>query len=110
MLSSKQPRVTTPTHLYEGVPAREQGLTVDREGIRESEEVYGRFGELLAVTKVSRSRAYELMNPNSPFFDPAYPKGFSLYDSPVSPKIYRLDVGRAWLRGREAKFLLGQEE
>ena len=63
-----------------------------------------RFVELLLLTKVGKSKAYELMNPKSPGFDPDYPTGFPLFDSPRSPKVYWRHEAMAWLHGRSKKF------
>ena len=63
-----------------------------------------RFAELLQLTKVGKSKAYDLMNPKSPGFDPDYPTGFPLFDSPRSPKAYWRHEAMAWLEGRSKKF------
>jgi hypothetical protein len=63
-----------------------------------------RFAELLAITKVRKSKAYDLMNPKSPGYDPDFPTGFPLFDSPRSPKGYWRHEAMAWLEGRSNKF------
>lgn len=63
-----------------------------------------RFHEFLAVTKVGKSKAYDLMNPKSPGYDPDFPTGFPLFDSPRSPKGYWRHEAMAWLDGRSKKF------
>jgi predicted DNA-binding transcriptional regulator AlpA len=63
-----------------------------------------RFAELLQLTKVRKSKAYDLMNPKSPGFDPEYPTGFPLFDSPRSPRVYWRHEAIAWLDGRSKKF------
>lgn len=62
-----------------------------------------RFAELLALTKVRKSKAYDLMNPKSPGHDPDFPTGFPLFDSPRSPKGYWRHEAMAWLEGRSNK-------
>ena len=57
-----------------------------------------RFKEMLKVTCVSRSKAYELMKT-----DDAFPKGVSLYDSKRSPKVYRVSDALAWIEMRTKK-------
>lgn len=57
-----------------------------------------RFKEMLKVTRVSKSKAYELIKQ-----DPAFPKGIPLYDSERSPKIYRLTDALAWIEMRSNK-------
>jgi len=63
-----------------------------------------RFSELLAMTKVGKSKAYDLMNPDSESHDPDYPTGFPLFDSPRSPKVYWRHEAIAWIEGRYNKF------
>jgi len=63
-----------------------------------------RFRELLSITKVGRSKAYDMMNPKSHAFDPDFPTGFPLFDSPRSPKGYWRHEAMAWLEGRSNKF------
>lgn len=63
-----------------------------------------RFRELLQVTQVGRSKAYELMDPKSRSFDPDYPTGFPLFDSPRSPKGYWRHEAMAWIESRSNKF------
>lgn len=63
-----------------------------------------RFAELLSLTKVGKSKAYSMMNPKDPGFDPGYPTGFPLFDSPRSPKVYWRHEAMAWLEGRSNKF------
>lgn len=58
-----------------------------------------RFKELLKVTRVSRSKAYELMKSDSDF-----PKGIPLYDGFQSPKIYLTHEAMAWVESRATKF------
>ena len=81
---------------------RVQANTDEREA--SSNEPILRFPELLKVTKVGRSKAYDLMNPKSPAFDPDYPAGFPLFDSPRSPKAYWRHEALAWIEGRSNKF------
>lgn len=61
------------------------------------------FQELIKFTKVGRSSAYKLMNPDDPAFDPDFPSGFPLFDSPRSPKVYWRHEALAWLEGRDKK-------
>lgn len=63
-----------------------------------------RFTELLALVKVRKSKAYDLMNPKSSGYDPDFPTGFPLFDSPRSPKCYWRHEAIAWLEGRSSKF------
>ncbi|OOG51258.1 hypothetical protein B0E50_00590 [Rhodanobacter sp. C01] len=67
------------------------------------EEPVIRFRELLSITRVGRSKAYTLMNPQSPGFDPDYPTGFPLFDSPRSPKAFYRHEAIAWIEGRANK-------
>ena len=59
-----------------------------------------RFKEMLKVTRVSKSKAYELIKK-----DPAFPKGIPLYDSERSPKVYRVSDALAWIEMRRNKSL-----
>ena len=86
----------------ESILIRVQTNTDEREA--SSDEPILRFPELLKVTKVGRSKAYDLMNPKSPAFDPDYPAGFPLFDSPRSPKAYWRHEALAWIEGRSNKF------
>jgi predicted DNA-binding transcriptional regulator AlpA len=54
---------------------------------------------LLKVTRVSRSKAYELMKS-----DPDFPKGIPLYDSDRSPRFYWTHEALAWIESRATKF------
>ena len=81
---------------------RVQANTDEREC--SSDEPLLRFAELIKLTKVGRSKAYELMNPKSSAFDPEYPAGFPLFDSPRSPKAYWRHEALAWIEGRSNKF------
>lgn len=58
-----------------------------------------RFKQLLKVTRVGRSKAYELMKSDSRF-----PKGIPLYDSGQSPKFYWTHEALAWVESRAEKF------
>lgn len=58
-----------------------------------------RFKDLLKVTRVGRSKAYELMKS-----DPDFPKGIPLYDSGQSPKFYWAHEAMAWVEARSNKF------
>lgn len=58
-----------------------------------------RLKELLNVTQVSRSKAYELMKS-----DPEFPKGVPLYDGDRSPKFYWTHEAMAWVAERSNKF------
>lgn len=62
-----------------------------------------RFRELLSITQVGRSKAYLLMNSKSSEFDPDYPTGFRLFDSPRSPKAFYRHEAIAWIEGRVNK-------
>jgi predicted DNA-binding transcriptional regulator AlpA len=64
-----------------------------------------RFKEMLKVTRVSKSKAYELIKK-----DPAFPKGIPLYDSERSPKIYRVSDALAWIEMRSKQSLTKQEK
>ena len=57
-----------------------------------------RFNELLKVTKVRKSKAYQLMKT-----DPTFPQGAPLYDGDQSPMIYRTEEAVAWVNSRFAK-------
>ena len=63
------------------------------------------LAELLEVTKVSRSTADNLKNPMHKRFDPQYPKGSPLFDSPNSPRIYRSPQAAKWLFKRLTKHI-----
>lgn len=67
------------------------------------EEPIIRFRELLRITRVGRSKAYLLMNPKSIGFDPDYPTGFPLFDSPRSPKAFYRHEAIAWVEKRANK-------
>lgn len=86
----------------EAIAIRVQTNTDEREG--DSDDLLLRFPELLQLTKVGRSKAYDLMNQRSPGFDPDYPSGFPLFDSPRSPKVYWRHEALAWIEGRSNKF------
>lgn len=58
-----------------------------------------RFKGLLRVTKVSKSKAYELRRT-----DDSFPKGIPLYDGRNSPKFYWTHEALAWVESRAAKF------
>lgn len=58
-----------------------------------------RFRELLKVTRVSRSKAYELIKS-----DPKFPKGIPLYDGFQSPKFYWTHEALKWVESRTAKY------
>ena len=64
-------------------------------------QLYGpnlNFKELMRVTKVGRSKAYELMKS-----DPHFPIGTPLYDAPNSPRIFSTIQAAAWLERRGLK-------
>lgn len=86
----------------EAASVRVQANTDEREG--DSNDLLLRFPELLKLTKVGRSKAYDLMNFRSPAFDPDYPAGFPLFDSPRSPRVYWRHEALAWIEGRSNKF------
>lgn len=81
---------------------RVQANTEEREVC--TEEPILRFSEFIRLVKVGRSKAYNLTNPKSPEYDPEFPTGFPLFDSPRSPKGYWRHEGIAWARGRSNKF------
>lgn len=58
-----------------------------------------RFKELLRVTQVRKSKAYELIRS-----DDSFPKGVPLYDGRNSPKFYWTHEALAWVESRAAKF------
>ena len=59
-----------------------------------------RFQEMLKVTRVRKTKAYELMKS-----DPDFPKGIPLYDSGGrSPKFYWTREAVAWNEMRAMKF------
>lgn len=62
-----------------------------------------RFPEFIKITGVGRSRSYDKWNEKSPFKDPDYPKGFPLYDSPRSPKVFWVHEALAWVKARSDK-------
>lgn len=62
-----------------------------------------RFPELLRTAKVGRSKAFELMNSTHRNFDPDFPIGFSLFDSPRSPKVWYRHEVMAWVDERASK-------
>ena len=70
-----------------------------------SDDLVLRFAELLNLTKVKKSKAYAMMNPKDPGFDPDFPSGFPLFDTPRSPKVYWRHEAVAWLEGRSSKFI-----
>lgn len=80
-----------------------QGSRLNESWQRYVEEPIIRFHELLSITKVGRSKAYLLMNPKSSEFDPDYPTGFPLFDSPRSPKAFYRHEAIAWIEGRANK-------
>lgn len=64
-----------------------------------------RFDELLEAANIGRSKAYELTNPKHPRFDPHFPQGFPLFDSPRSPRVWWTHRVAAWVESRERKHL-----
>ena len=64
------------------------------------------FKELLRVTKVGRSKAYQLMNVRHKKHDPQYPSGTPLYDTPNSPRIFSTIQAAAWLERRGLKHII----
>jgi predicted DNA-binding transcriptional regulator AlpA len=58
-----------------------------------------RFAQLLKVTGMGRSKAYEVMKS-----DPEFPQGIPLFDSDRSPRFWWTEQVLTWMRGREAKF------
>lgn len=58
-----------------------------------------RLSDVLKITSVSRSKAYELMKT-----DPDFPKGIPLYDGANSPKFYWAHEVAAWVMKRDAKY------
>ena len=58
-----------------------------------------RFKELLKVTRVGKSKAYELMKT-----DPSFPQGIPLYDSDRSPMFFWTHEAIAWVNSRATKF------
>jgi len=64
------------------------------------------FKELLRVTKVGRSKAYQLMNVRHKKHDPQYPSGTPLYDTPNSPRIFSTIQAAAWLERRGVKHII----
>ncbi|QDA57211.1 hypothetical protein [Thermomonas aquatica] len=74
-----------------------------------SDDLVLRFAELLSLTKVGRSKAYAMMNPKDPGFDPDFPNGFALFDTPRSPKAFWRHEAVAWLEGRSNKFISKNE-
>lgn len=63
-----------------------------------------RFSELLTIVKGSKSKLRDVMSPVSKNHDPSFPKGFPLYDSPSSPKLYWKHEVIAWLEARSNKY------
>ena len=61
-----------------------------------------RFADLLKVTRVGRSAAYEKMKPGHRNFDPKFPVGAPLFDSKNSPKFWWYHEALAWNQGRAA--------
>ena len=59
-----------------------------------------RMREFLKIVGVSRTRAYEKWNPKSPYWDPEFPVGFPLYDSPQSPRVFWVHEGFNWVQAR----------
>lgn len=59
-----------------------------------------RFKDLLKILRISRSKAYQLMQ-----VDKTFPRGTPLYDSPRSPKFYWVQDAIVWLEARSNKFL-----
>ena len=64
------------------------------------------FKELLRVTKVRRSKAYQLMNARHKKHDPHYPSGTPLYETPNSPRIFSTHQAAAWLERRGFKHII----
>lgn len=67
------------------------------------EEPLLRFREVLKLTKVGRSKAFDMMNKKSSGYDPYFPEGFPLFDSPRSPKAWYRDEVFAWIEARAKK-------
>lgn len=86
-------------------PAMPAGLVTEESILTLLLSIYGptlSFAELLKVTKVGRSKAYQLMNPKHSGFDPSYPSGFSLFNSKNSPRAFWTRDAASWLYGRFA--------
>lgn len=67
------------------------------------EEITIRFRRLLEITQVSRSKYYELTNPSHANYDPSFPVGFPIYDSPNSPLAWYRNDAEAWVARRSKK-------
>ena len=59
------------------------------------------FDRLLGETNLSRSKAYELLNPAHENFDLIFPQGVPLYDSERSPRFWWSHEVVAWLKQRD---------
>ena len=99
----KQFKNVDPVPIQAALPV---GMVTEESILASLLEKYGptlSFAELLTVTKVGSSKAYELKNPKHPGFDPLYPKGFPLFDSSNSPRVFWTHHAAHWLFGRSSK-------
>ena len=68
---------------------------------RTSGVVIVRVPHVLAKTGMSRSRLYSLINPNSPYYDPTFPKKAVIGTGPRARTVgWRLHEIDAWLDGQ----------
>lgn len=60
-----------------------------------------RVPHVLAKTKMSRSKLYSLLNPNSPYFDPTFPKKAVIGTGPRARTVgWRLHEIDAWINAQ----------
>ena len=59
------------------------------------------FDQLITETNLSRSKYFEITKEGHVSFDPKFPKGFPLYDSERSPRVWWAHRVIAWLMHRE---------
>ena len=59
------------------------------------------FDRLLEETNLSKSKAYEKLNPDHENFDSIFPQGVPLYDSERSPRFWWSHEVVAWLKQRD---------
>jgi hypothetical protein len=59
------------------------------------------FDQFITETNVSRSKYFEMVNERHVNFDPRMPRGFPLYDSERSPRVWWAHRVIAWLMHRE---------
>ena len=87
---------------FAGAPEEE----ARRNAISASPVAWSQYGptltrkEMRGVTKIKRSKEYELTNPKHLNYDPTFPQGFRAFDSPRAPKIWWTHEIAAHMHGR----------